>query len=240
MIRVAAFYRFAPVADPAGLRARLWPLTDALRGTIIIAPEGVNGTVSGPLPALDALFAALGTEPGMADLTPRLSPATGPAFARMKIRLKPEIVTLGQPGVDARATGTRVAPADWNTILADPGTVVIDTRNGFEVAMGTFTGATDPGTRSFRDFPAWWAQYAPQLQDKRIAMFCTGGIRCEKASAWLQSQGAGPVLQLDGGILAYLEQVAPGDSLWQGGCFVFDERVALGHGLTPLPQDPTG
>jgi UPF0176 protein len=227
---VATFYRFAPLADPVALRDRLAALS-GLTGTVILAGEGVNATVAGDGPAIEALMTILRAEPGFQDLTPRLSPGDITAFRRWKVKVKPEIVTLGQSGVDARRTGTKVTPSDWNAVLTDPGTVTIDTRNGFEVAAGTFPGAIDPGTRSFGDLPDWWAANRDRLAGKRIAMFCTGGIRCEKASAWMLAQGVPEVLQLNGGILSYLEQVAPADSLWQGGCFVFDARGALGHGL---------
>ena len=228
---VAAFYRFAAVRDPVGLQARLRALP-GLTGSIILAVEGVNGTVAGSDAAIGTLMAVFQAEPGFTDLTARLSPGDSTAFGRWKVKVKPEIVTFG-PAVDARQTGTKVAPAAWNAVFADPGTVTIDTRNGFEVAQGTFPGAINPGTQQFGDLPAWWAAQGAALQGKRIAMFCTGGIRCEKASAWLLAQGVPQVVQLDGGILGYLAQVPVENSLWQGRCFVFDERGALGPGLDP-------
>ncbi len=155
-------------------------------------------------------------------------------FGKLKVRVKREIVTMGQPGVDPRAgTGRYVAAEEWNAVVADPGTVTIDTRNAFEVAIGTFRGAVDPGTESFGDFPAWWAANAARLAGKRVAMFCTGGIRCEKATAFLRSRGVEDVVHLRGGILKYLEEVPEERSLWRGGCFVFDDRVSVGHGLEP-------
>lgn len=230
----AAFYRFVPLPDPAArirpLRARL--AAAGVRGTVLLAHEGVNGTLAGDGPALDAATAALRDLPGCADLAPRLSPAEGMPFGRLKVRLKAEIVSLGVPGLTpGTRTGRRVAPADWNAVIAAPDVAVIDTRNSYEVALGSFPGALDPGTDRFRDFPAWWAATQDRLAGKRIAMFCTGGIRCEKASAFLMTQGVPEVLQLDGGILGYLEQVPAGDSLWQGECFVFDDRVGLTPGL---------
>ena len=155
-------------------------------------------------------------------------------FHRLKVRLKREIVTMGVADIDPLTeVGTYVAPADWNALVDDPGTVVIDTRNDYEVAVGSFAGAVDPGTASFRDFPAWFDAHRDELAGKRVAMFCTGGIRCEKATAFLRREGVDDVFHLDGGILRYLEEMPAADSRWQGECFVFDERVAVGHGLTP-------
>ncbi len=155
-------------------------------------------------------------------------------FARLKVRLKREIVTMGQPGVDpASGTGHYVEPADWNALISAPDVAVIDTRNAYETAIGSFAGAIDPGTSAFRDFPAWWQENRARFEGKRIAMFCTGGIRCEKSTNYLLGQGVDQVFHLRGGILKYLEQVPEADSLWQGQCFVFDQRVSLGHGLQP-------
>jgi UPF0176 protein len=154
------------------------------------------------------------------------------------VRLKREIVTMGVPGTDPRAiVGTYVEPADWNDLISAPDVAVIDTRNEYEVAIGTFQGAVDPATTSFRDFPEWWARNKDRFHNKRIAMFCTGGIRCEKSTAFLKAQGVEEVYHLKGGILKYLEEVPEGESLWDGGCFVFDERVAVGHGLRELPHE---
>ena len=232
MLTVAAFFRFTPLPDPAALAPPLRALAAecGVRGTVLLAPEGVNGTIAGTAEGVAAVFAHLRSFPGCADLLPRFSHAETMPFARLKVRLKREIVALGAPDLPPEApTGTRVAPADWDRLLADPGVAVIDTRNAFEVAMGTFPGALDPRTARFRDFPAWWEANREALQGKRIAMFCTGGIRCEKASRWLLAQGVSEVLQLDGGILRYLAEVPEG--CWQGACFVFDERQALGPGL---------
>jgi UPF0176 protein len=234
MVTVAALYHFARLADPAALRDRLLPLCrdGGLRGTLILAGEGVNGTVAGPRDAVLALIAALRAEPGLAALEWKESTTAAMPFLRLKLRLKPEIVTLGQPGIDpTAAVGTHVDAADWNALVTDPDVAMIDTRNAYEVAIGTFAGAIDPGTAAFTDFPRWWADNRDRLAGKRIAMFCTGGIRCEKSTSYLLSQGVNEVFHLRGGILKYLEQVPEGESLWQGECFVFDERVSVGHGL---------
>jgi UPF0176 protein len=238
-VRVAALYRFTPIADRAAVRAGLIEACGAdVRGTLLIADEGINGTVAGSDEAVEAVLAAIRALPGCGDMTVRESRAAALPFHRMKVRLKREIVTMGEPAIDAAAdAGTYVDPADWNALVARPGTVVIDTRNNYEVAIGSFAGAVDPGTRHFRDFPAWFranrdALFAGEAQPT-VAMFCTGGIRCEKATAFLRAEGVADVRHLKGGILAYLETVAPEDSRWQGECFVFDARVAVGHGLAP-------
>ena len=233
---VAALYHFTRLDDPAALRG---PLLEAcvaagLRGTLLLAPEGVNGTIAGPRAGIDAVLAHLRGWPGCADLIHKESPADDMPFGRMKIRLKAEIVTMGQPDVNpAAAVGRYVAPADWNALITAPDVAVIDTRNDYEVQIGSFVGAVDPGTRSFRGFPAWWTANADRFRGRRIAMFCTGGIRCEKSTHWLLSQGVEDVFHLQGGILKYLEEIPRQDSLWQGECFVFDRRVSLTHGLVP-------
>ncbi len=236
MVRVAALYRFARFDDPAAVRDALEAKAQALsiRGTLLVAGEGINGTIAGPEGAVDAMVAAIRALPGCADLAPKYADADVAPFHRLKVRLKREIVTMGVEGIDAaREAGTYVAPTDWNALVDDPGTVVIDTRNAYEVAVGSFAGAVDPGTDSFRDFPAWLDRHRDDLAGKRIAMFCTGGIRCEKATALLRREGFDDVHHLDGGILRYLEEMPAADSRWQGECFVFDERVAVGHGLAP-------
>ena len=238
MPTVAAFFRFVPLADPATQVAPLRQLAAGrgVRGTVLLAPEGINGTVAGDADAVAAVLAHLRALPGCADLAPRMSEADAMPFARLKVRLRPEIVALGLPDLRPDAeTGTRVAPVAWDALLDDPGVAVIDTRNAFEVAMGSFPGALNPGTARFRDFPAWWRAERRMFAGKRIAMFCTGGIRCEKASRWLLTQGVPEVLQLDGGILRYLAERPARTSRWQGACFVFDERGALGPGLAALP-----
>ncbi|WP_282029327.1 rhodanese-related sulfurtransferase [Paracoccus marcusii] len=233
-LTVAALYHFARLADPA---ARQGPLLDLCRaqglcGTLLLAPEGVNGTIAGPRAGILTVLDHIRAWPGFAGLDWKESAADAPPFARMKVRLKAEIVTMGQPDMDpATTTGHYVAPRDWNALIAAPDVAVIDTRNDYEVQIGTFQGAVDPGTKSFRDFPGWWTDNAHRFQGKRIAMFCTGGIRCEKSTNYLISQGVDQVYHLQGGILKYLEDVPQKDSTWQGECFVFDQRVSLTHGL---------
>ena len=236
MIRVAALYRFAAFDDSAAIRTALEARARALgiRGTLLVAGEGINGTIAGAPEAVDAMVATIRSLPGCAGLAPKYADAAAMPFHRLKVRLKREIVTLGVAGIDAaRDAGTYVSPADWNALADDPDTVVIDTRNGYEVAVGSFAGAIDPGTDAFRDFPAWVDAHRDELAGKRIAMFCTGGIRCEKATALMKAEGFDDVHHLDGGILRYLEEVPEGESRWRGECFVFDERVAVGHGLAP-------
>lgn len=243
MVTVAAFYRFAPLPDPAALRASLLGVArDAgVRGTVLLAPEGVNGTVAGERDGVERVLGAIREVPGFNGLQAKLSEAPAMPFQRLKVRLKREIVTMGVPLSDpAAARGAYVAPQDWNALIASPNVAVIDTRNGFEVAMGTFQGAIDPGTATFGGFPDWWRANAQALEGKRIAMFCTGGIRCEKATAWLVAQGVPGVHHLEGGILRYLDEVPQAQSLWRGGCFVFDERVTVGHGPAPTARDGPG
>jgi len=235
MPTISAFYHFAPLPDPAARRGPLARLAcgRGVRGSILLAPEGVNGTIAGQPEAVDAVLDHIRTWQGFAGLLAQGSGAEVQPFGRMKVKLKREIVTFG-PAVDPAArVGTYVAPQDWNALITAPDVAVIDTRNDYEVAIGSFQGAIDPGTEAFSDFPAWWEANAERLRGKRLAMFCTGGIRCEKATSWLVAQGVTGVHHLQGGILSYLAQVPKGESLWQGGCFVFDDRVALGHGLEP-------
>ena len=236
MISVAALYQFTRFDDPAGLRAPLLERCEAhgIKGTLLIAREGINGTIAGESAGLDAVLAAIRALPGCADLDVKFSQAPAMPFGRMKVRLKREIVTMGEPDIDpALVVGRYVDPADWNALIADPETLVIDTRNDYEVAIGTFNGAIDPQTRSFRDFPAWFRSNREQILagKSRVAMFCTGGIRCEKSTSFLRAEGIDEVYHLKGGILKYLEKIPEDQSLWQGECFVFDERVSLGHGL---------
>ena len=238
MLRVAALYRFASVPDPAAMRDHLERLCGAeVRGTLLVAHEGVNGTIAGSEEAIERVLAGLRAMPGFADTDVKFSTAEAMPFHRMKVRVKPEIVTMGQPDLDPHDAGTYVAPQDWNALICDPDTVVIDTRNDYEGEVGAFEGAVQPNTRSFRDFPAWFEAEGRALLDRptppRVAMYCTGGIRCEKATAYLKAQGVGDVHHLQGGVLRYLEVVPQAESLWHGECFVFDERVAVGHGLTP-------
>ena len=232
--RVAALYRFCRLRDHESLRAPLAAFCCAhgIKGTLLLASEGINGTVAGTADAIAALIARLEEVPELAGLDVKYSTAEEMPFYRMKVRLKREIVTMGVDGVDPLASvGTYVEAADWNELIADPGTIVIDTRNDYEVRLGTFERAVDPGTRSFRDFPAWAEENREALAGRKVAMFCTGGIRCEKATAFVKSLGVEDVFHLKGGILKYLEEVPEEQSLWRGECFVFDERVAVKHGL---------
>ncbi|MBD8677593.1 oxygen-dependent tRNA uridine(34) hydroxylase TrhO [Sphingomonas sp. CFBP 13720] len=236
VVRVAALYRFVAVADPQAVRDRLETVLACagVRGTLLVAGEGLNGTIAGSTDGIDAALAAIRALPGCDDLMPKFAESDTMPFHRLKVRVKAEIVTMGVPGTDPnRIVGTYVAPADWNALIADPQTVVIDTRNAYEVKVGTFAGAIDPGTDSFRDFPDWFrANRDTLLAGKRkVAMFCTGGIRCEKSTAFLKAEGVADVFHLEGGILKYLEMVQETESAWNGECFVFDERVAVGHGL---------
>ena len=241
MFTVCALYHFARFDDPAALRGPLLDLCldQGITGTLLLAREGINGTVAAPnAAAIDRLVAHIRALPGCADFEYKLSTASEQPFGRMKVRLKKEIVTMGQPDVDPRAAvGHYVAPADWNALISAPDVAVIDTRNDYEVAIGTFDGAVDPLTKSFGEFPAWWAENKERFHNKRIAMFCTGGIRCEKSTNYLISQGLEDVYHLKGGILKYLEEVPADQSLWHGECFVFDGRVSVGHGLVEGPHE---
>ena len=234
---VAALYRFAPFADPAALKPPLEALcrAEGVRGTLLLAGEGINGTIAGPRAGIGRVLDHIRNLPGCAGLDVKFSGAAQMPFHRMKVRIKREIVTMGQPGIDPLASvGTYVEPQDWNALIADPDTIVIDTRNDYEVAVGTFAGAVDPETTSFREFPEWFRRERGRLLEgkAKVAMFCTGGIRCEKSTAFLKEEGVSEVYHLKGGILRYLEEVPAESSLWRGECFVFDQRVAVGHGLT--------
>ncbi|WP_428312795.1 rhodanese-related sulfurtransferase [Hydrocarboniphaga sp.] len=233
---VAALYHFARLPDYAELREPLHAVcVDAgVRGTLLLASEGINGTIAGERHGIDAVLAWLRADPRLATLEHKESFADQLPFAKLKIKLKREIVTMGVPGVDpARLAGTYVDPQQWNTLLSNPDVLVVDTRNRYEVKVGTFRNAVSPQTDSFSEFPAYVARELRDQKQRPIAMFCTGGIRCEKATAYLREQGFEQVYHLHGGILKYLEQVPEADSLWQGECYVFDDRVAVGHGLRP-------
>ena len=239
---VAAFYRFAALENLPALRGELGDLAEAqgLSGTILLAPEGVNGTIAGADAGVQELLDRLRQVAGLEHLEAKFSRSEIQAFHRLKVRLKREIVTMGEPQVSpylASEVGTHVPPGQWDALIADPDTLVIDTRNAYEVAIGSFEGAIDPGTATFREFPQWVEQSLRPLvaerQPKAIAMFCTGGIRCEKATAYLQQQGFEGVHHLEGGILRYLEEIPEPLSSWHGECFVFDKRVAVNHQLEP-------
>ncbi len=239
MFTVAALYHFTRFDDPSKIRDPLLAVCKAygISGTLLLAPEGINGTIAGDRAGIDAVLAYIRALPGCANFIWKESTANVPPFHRMKVRLKREIVTMGQPDVDPTASvGNYVDPVDWNALIASPDVAVIDTRNAYEVAIGTFEGAVDPETKSFGEFPAWWEANKDRFHNKRIAMFCTGGIRCEKSTNYLLGQGVSDVYHLKGGILKYLEEVPQEDSSWDGECFVFDARVSVGHGLTEGPH----
>jgi UPF0176 protein len=233
---VAAFYRFAALEDFRELRDPLLQCCEdlGLLGTILLAAEGINGTVAGSERSVERLLARLRSDPRLAALDCKRSRAPEQPFYRMKVRLKKEIVSLGVPGVDpTREAGEYVPPERWNELIRRDDVRVIDTRNDYEVHLGSFEGAENPGTRSFRDFPAWAEEHLDPERDRHVAMFCTGGIRCEKSTAYLRQRGFENVYHLEGGILNYLEQVDPDDSLWHGDCFVFDNRVSVDRRLRP-------
>jgi UPF0176 protein len=232
----AALYKFVNLPDFADLQAPLLACCQehSVKGTILLAAEGINGTIAGPSENVHQVLAFLRQDPRLADLVHKESYADQQPFYRMKVRLKQEIVTMGVPNLDpTQMAGQHVKPEDWNALLTDPNVVVIDVRNDYEVSVGTFKGAINPHTKSFSELPDWVKKTAA-LQDKpKVAMFCTGGIRCEKSTAFLRSQGFGQVYHLEGGILKYLETVPEADSLWEGECFVFDQRVTVAYGLQP-------
>lgn len=234
MFTVAALYKFTSFNDPEALKGPLAQVccTQGVKGTLLLAREGINGTIAGTRTGIDAVLAHIKSLPGCADIEWKESSAEAMPFPRMKVRLKQEIVTMGQPDVDPTASvGTYIEPGDWNALIEAEDVVVIDTRNDYEVAIGTFEGAEDPHTKTFGEFPDWWAENAARFGNKKVAMFCTGGIRCEKASNYLLGQGVEEVFHLKGGILKYLEDVPQEQSRWNGECFVFDGRVSVGHGL---------
>ena len=233
-IVVAAFYHFTRFADPAALRGPLQANLSEhdLKGTVLLAAEGFNGTLAGSRVGIDSALEILRALPNSMGMEHKESHAHSMPFYRLKVRLKKEIVTMKVPGVDPSANvGTYVAPEDWNDLISDPETVVIDARNAFEIQIGSFEGAIDPGTTSFSDLPQWLENHRAELENKKVAMFCTGGIRCEKATSYLKQRGIEDVFHLKGGILQYLENIPETESLWRGECFVFDGRVSVKHGL---------
>ncbi len=236
MSSVVTFYKFVDLAELDVLCRELETRAEqsGIVGTILLASEGINGTLSGERSALEELVCWLHEQPAFTDLLVKYSAADAenPVFHRLKIRIKPEIVNMGQPDLPvAHRTGTHVGPEAWHQLLADPDVVVIDTRNDYEIDIGTFPGAVNPHTRSFREFPEYVAGNLDPQRNKRVAMFCTGGVRCEKASSYMLEQGFEEVFQLDGGILNYLENVTVEDNHWQGECFVFDQRVSVDAAL---------
>ncbi len=234
-VQVAAFYRFVPLGNIGSLQREIRRVCVAedLLGTILLADEGINGTIAGPASGVDSLLRFLHQYPEFEDLQCKYSRCAQNPFYRMKVRLKKEIVSLGVKGINpGRHVGEYVAPQHWNDLISRPDVRLIDTRNDYEVALGSFTGAENPQTRSFREFPAWVEQNLDENRDQPVAMFCTGGIRCEKSTSLLKEMGYKNVYHLEGGILNYLEKVAAEDSLWQGDCFVFDNRVTVDHDLS--------
>jgi UPF0176 protein len=235
-IVVAALYKFVSLPDFQEMQEPLLAFCQqqAIKGTLLLAKEGINGTIAGSREGIDAVLGYLRSDLRLADLEHKESYTDTPPFERMKVRLKQEIVTLGVPEVDPNEqVGTYVNPQEWNRLISDPEVIVIDTRNDYEVSIGSFQGAINPQTESFRDFPEYVRKNLDPNKHKKVAMFCTGGIRCEKASSYMISQGFPEVYHLKGGILKYLEEVPAENSLWEGECFVFDERVAVRHGLEP-------
>ena len=230
---VAALYRFVRLDDYTELRQPLldFMLAREIRGTLLLASEGVNGTVAGRPAVIDELLAYMRADPRLAELDCKLSHADELPFYRSRVKLKQEIVTMGVSGLDPAQAGKYVRPRDWNALISDPEVTVIDTRNDYESAIGSFANATSPNTESFREFPDYVRQNLDPHKHRKVAMFCTGGIRCEKSTAYLRQQGFDEVYHLQGGILNYLEEIPEAESLWQGECFVFDNRVSVNHAL---------
>ncbi len=231
---VTTFYRFTTLEDHASLQGPIEACCTAhgVRGIILLAPEGINATISGNREGVMAVIDHLKEDPRLADLTWKESEAARQPFRKMRVRLKREIVTMGVEGIDpAHLTGTYVKPEDWNALISDPDVIVIDTRNDYEVEIGSFQNAIDPDIESFGQLPEWLDDRIDPERQPRVAMFCTGGIRCEKSTALLKQSGVREVYHLEGGILKYLERIPEEESLWTGKCFVFDERVSVGHGL---------
>lgn len=231
---VCALYKFVTLEDYQDIRQPLLSLMldNAVRGTLLLAKEGINGTVAGPRDAIDTLLAYLKSDPRLAELSYKESYTDTPPFLRSRVKLKKEIVTMGVEGIDPKkVVGTYVKPEDWNKLISDPEVLLVDTRNDYEVQVGTFKNALNPVTDTFREFPDYVKQKLDPNKHTKVAMFCTGGIRCEKSTAYLKEQGFDEVYHLEGGILKYLEDVPEEESLWEGECFVFDERVTVNHQL---------
>ena len=233
---VAALYKFVKLDNYLELRDPLQVKCNqlAITGTLLLAEEGINGTIAGTRNNLDLILAYLRSDARLADLPHKESLAEGQPFYRMKVKVKKEIVTMGLPNIDpTELVGQYVKPEDWNALISDPNVLLVDTRNDYEVEVGTFKGAHDPRITTFREFPDYVKNHFDPDKQPRVAMFCTGGIRCEKASAYMLQQGFAEVYHLQGGILKYLENVPAEESLWEGECFVFDQRVAVGQDLQP-------
>ncbi|WP_087020760.1 rhodanese-related sulfurtransferase [Thaumasiovibrio subtropicus] len=233
-IVVCALYKFVALDDYQAMREPLKALMEAhsIRGTLLLASEGINGTVAATREGIDTLLAWLKADPRLADTVYKESYNDEQPFNRTKVKLKKEIVTLGVEGIDPRhVVGTYVKPQDWNDLIADPDVLVVDTRNDYEIEIGTFKHAVNPNTETFREFPEYVKENLDKDKHKKVAMFCTGGIRCEKSTAYMKEQGFEEVYHLEGGILKYLEEVPQEESLWEGDCYVFDGRVAVNHQL---------
>ncbi|MDA7759120.1 rhodanese-related sulfurtransferase [Amylibacter sp.] len=231
---VAALYHFTKFSDYKKLQDPLRKIcnSEGIKGSLLIAYEGINGTISGSRSGIDAVLKHIRSMPGCSNLEHKESFASEIPFKRMKVKLKKEIVTMGQPHIDPTLNvGNYIEPSDWNNLISQNDVILIDTRNDYEVAIGSFDGAIDPETKSFGEFPEWWEENRSKYQDKRVAMFCTGGIRCEKSTNFLLNEGVKDVYHLKGGILKYLEEVPEKNSKWNGECFVFDSRVSVKHGL---------
>lgn len=230
----AALYKFVELNNYEDLRQPILDtlLANEVKGTLLLAREGINGTICGTQPQIDAVLAHLRADPRLSDVDHKESPSDGQAFYRTKVKLKKEIVTMGVDWIDPKKTvGNYVAAKDWNSLISDPEVLLIDTRNDYEFAVGTFAGALNPKTDTFREFPDYVATHLDKTKHKKVAMFCTGGIRCEKSTAYLKELGFDDVYHLQGGILKYLQEVPAEESMWQGECFVFDQRVTVKHGL---------
>ncbi|MES1195765.1 MAG: rhodanese-related sulfurtransferase [Steroidobacter sp.] len=237
---VAALYKFAELPDYKALKEPLLACCEqhGIKGTLLLASEGINGTIAGTREGINSVLSFLRSDTRFKNLEHKESHAKSMPFYRMKVRLKKEIVTMGVDGINPnKMAGAYVKPEDWNNLITDPDVVVIDTRNDYEVEIGTFRNAINPNIKTFRDFPEWIQKQKSLEKKPKVAMFCTGGIRCEKSTAYMRTQGFDEVYHLQGGILKYLEVVPEKESLWQGECFVFDERVAVGHGLKPGEHD---
>jgi UPF0176 protein len=231
---VCALYKFVALPHFETIRQPLLSVMEQhdVRGTLLLASEGINGTVASNKEGINALLTWLDSQPGLDNIVTKVSFDNEMPFYRTKVKLKKEIVTMGVEGIDPRkVVGTYVKPKDWNALISDPDVLLVDTRNDYEVQIGTFEHAVNPVTETFREFPAYVKQNLDPAKHKKVAMFCTGGIRCEKSTAYLKEQGFEEVYHLEGGILKYLEEVQPEDSLWKGECFVFDNRVAVNHAL---------
>ncbi|QYJ88002.1 rhodanese-related sulfurtransferase [Shewanella mesophila] len=231
---VCALYKFVSLPNYADIQQPLLAQMEQanIKGTLLLATEGINGTVAGTQAAIDELLVWLSQQPGLDNIVHKLSFDDEMPFYRTKVKLKKEIVTMGVEGIDPRkVVGTYVKPKDWNQLISDPDVLLIDTRNDYEVSIGTFKNAVDPKTQTFREFPDYVKENLDPAKHKKVAMFCTGGIRCEKSTAYLKEQGFDEVYHLEGGVLKYLEEVKPEESMWQGECFVFDNRVSVNHSL---------